>query len=126
MRLLTLFAALAIALAAIGIYSVLMYSVQRRAHEIAIRLALGADRAHIMGSVLGRGLQLSLAGALLGTAGGLGLTRYLKSLLYGVTPHDPVTLISGCLMILLVALSAAYLPARRAMERDPIATLRAE
>jgi putative ABC transport system permease protein len=126
MRLLTLFAAVAIALAAIGIYSVLVYSVERRAHEIAIRLALGAKRAHIMGSVLGRGLRLSLAGALLGTAGGLGLTSYLKSLLYGVTPHDPLTLIAGCLVVLLVALSAAYLPARRAMKRDPVATLRAE
>ena len=111
MRLLALFAGIAITLAAIGIYSVLVYSVERRGHEIGIRLALGAKRAHIMGLIVGRGVRLSLAGAVLGVAGGPALTRYLESLLYGVTPHDPATLAAGCALILLTALVAAYVPA---------------
>jgi ABC-type lipoprotein release transport system permease subunit len=79
-----------------------------------------------MGLILGRGLRLSIAGAVIGTTGGLALTRYLKSLLYGVTPHDPATLAAGCALVIVVALGAAYLPARRAVEQNPIATLRAE
>jgi predicted permease len=126
MRLLALFAGIAVILAAIGIYSVLVYSVEQRTHEIGIRLALGAKRWQIMGLILARGLRLSIAGAAIGTAGGLALTRYLKSLLYGVTPHDPFTLGAGCALVLAVALGAAYLPARRAVEQDPIATLRTE
>jgi predicted permease len=126
MRLLTLFAGIAITLAAIGIYSVLVYSVERRTHEIGIRLALGAKRLQIMGLVMGRGLRLSIAGSVIGTAGGLVLTRYLKSLLYGVTPHDPLTLSAGCIVVIVVALVAAYFPARRAVRQDPITTLRIE
>jgi len=126
MRLLAMFAAIAITLAAIGIYSVMVYSVERRTHEIGIRLALGAKRGHIMGMVLGRGLRVSAAGAALGLAGGLALTRYLKSLLYGVTPHDPATLAAGCALVLAAALFASYFPARRAVDRDAIATLREE
>jgi putative ABC transport system permease protein len=126
MRLLGLFAGIAIALAAIGIYSVLVSSVERRAHEMAIRVALGAKRAHILRLVMGRGLRLSLAGAAIGAAGGLGLTRYLKSLLYGVTPHDPATMAVGCGLVVLVALGAAYLPARKATQQDAVANLRAE
>src|SRR5207244_2640692 len=124
LRLLALFAGIAITLAASGIYSMLVYSVERRSHEIGIRLALGAKRADIMGLILRRGLRLSLAGAAAGTMGALGLTRFLKTLLYGVTPHDPVTLAAGCILVVLVALSAAYLPARRAMKQEVIATLR--
>jgi len=105
---------------------VLVYSVERRSHEIGIRLALGAKRANIMGVILLRGLRLSLAGAATGTVGALGLTRFLKSPLYGVTPHDPNTLAAGCVLVVLVALSAAYLPARRAKEQDVIAILQAE
>jgi putative ABC transport system permease protein len=110
MRLLGLFAAIAIALAAIGIYSVMVYSVERRAHEIGIRLALGAKPSHIVAMVLGRGLRVSIAGAALGLAGGLALTRYLKSLLYGVSPHDPATLAAGCALVLLAAFVASYFP----------------
>lgn len=126
MRLLSLFAVIAITLAGIGIYSVLVYSVERRAHEIGIRLALGARPAHIIGMVLGRGLRLSIAGVAIGVGGGLALTRYLKSLLYGVTPHDPMTLVAGCTLVFLAALLASYLPARRAVDQDAIATLREE
>jgi predicted permease len=126
MRLLALFAGIAVTLAAIGIYSVLVYSVEQRTHEIGIRIALGAKRVQIMGLILGRGLRLSVAGAVIGTAGGLALTRYLKSLLYGITPHDPVTLAAGCALVIAVAVGAAYLPARRAVSQDPITTLRSE
>jgi putative ABC transport system permease protein len=126
MRLLALFAAIAIALAAVGIYSVLVCSVERRAREIGIRLALGAKQADIMGLIVGRGLRLSLAGAALGVGGAMGLTRYLESLLYGVTPHDPVTLAAGCGLLIAVAISAAWIPARRALREDAAATLRAE
>jgi predicted permease len=126
MRLLVLFAGLAILLAAIGIYSVLVYSVERRTHEIGIRIALGARRGQIMGMVVGRGLRLACVGAMLWTAGGLALTRYLKSLLYGVTPHDPATLAAGCSVVIAVALLAAYLPARRAVDQDAAATLHAD
>jgi predicted permease len=126
MRLLGLFAGIAITLAAIGIYSVLAYSVERRGHEIGIRLALGAKRAHIMGLVVGRGLRLSVAGSVVGICGGLAATRYLKSLLYGVTPHDLTTWAAGCMLVVIMALCAGYFPARRAVNRDMIATLRAD
>jgi ABC-type antimicrobial peptide transport system permease subunit len=126
MRLLALFAAIAITLATIGIYSVMIYSVERRAHEIGIRLALGAKRAHIISMVLSRGLRVSIIGAALGVAGGLALTRYLKSLLYGVTPHDPVTLAAVCALVLLACFVASYFPAHRAVNQDTIATLREE
>jgi putative ABC transport system permease protein len=126
MRLLALFAGIAITLAGIGIYSVMVYSVERRAHEIGIRLALGAQPAHIIGMVIGRGLRVSMAGSALGIAGGLALTRYLKSLLYGVTPHDPMTLAAGSILVLAAALVASYFPARRAVKQDAIASLREE
>jgi putative ABC transport system permease protein len=126
MRLLSLFAGLAIALAAIGIYGVLVYSVEQRTKEIGIRVALGARRGEVMALILGRGLRLSLAGAALGVAGALLATRYLKSLLYGVTPHDPVTLAAGCAVLIAVAMAAAWLPARRAVAVDPMAALRNE
>jgi len=99
---------------------------EQRAHEIGIRLALGAKRRQIMGLIIGRGLRLSMAGAVLGTAGGVALTRYLKSLLYGVTPHDLITLAAGIALVIVVALAAAYFPARRAVQQDPMATLRLE
>ena len=126
MRLLGLFAGIAIALAAVGIYGVLVYSVERRTHEIGIRMALGARRSQIMGLVMSRGLRLAIVGSLIGTAGGLILTRYLKSLLYGVTPHDPLTLSAGCAVVIVVALVAAWFPARLAVRQDPISTLRSD
>jgi len=126
MRLLALFAGIAITLAAMGIYSVLVYSVERRSHEIGIRVALGARRFAIMSLVMRRGLWLAICGSAIGIAGGLLLTRYLKSLLYGVTPHDPLTMMAGSLLVVLAALIAAYFPARRAVGQDPITTLRSE
>ncbi len=126
LRLLATFAAIACALAAVGIYSVLAYSVERRHHEIGIRVALGANRSRVAGLIVGRGLRLAVAGAALGFAGAIGLTRYLNSLLYGVTPHDPVTLAAACALLVCIALGAAWLPARRAMNQDAAAVLRAE
>ena len=126
LRLLATFAAIACALAAVGIYSVLAYSVERRHHEIGIRVALGANPSRVAGLVVGRGLRLAIAGATLGFAGAIGLTRYLNSLLYGVTPHDPVTLAVACALLVCIALGAAWLPARRAMNQDAAAVLRAE
>jgi predicted permease len=126
MRLLAIFAGLAITLAAIGIYSVLVCSVERRTREIAIRIALGAKRSHLMGLVLARGIRLALCGAAIGVAGALGLTRYLETLLYGVTPHDAATLAAGCGLLIVVALSAAWFPARRATRQDALAALRME
>jgi putative ABC transport system permease protein len=126
MRLLAIFAAIAITLAAIGIYSVLACSVERRTREIAIRVALGARRGQLMGLVLGRGLRLALSGAAIGVAGALGLTRYLETLLYGVTAHDAVTLAVGCGLLVAVALCAAWFPARRATRQDATAALRTE
>jgi ABC-type antimicrobial peptide transport system permease subunit len=100
--------------------------VERRAQEIGIRLALGAQPAHIIGMVIGRGLRVSIAGDALGIAGGLALTRYLTSLLYGVTPHDPMTLAAGSALVLAAAFVASYFPARRAVNQDAIAALREE
>jgi ABC-type antimicrobial peptide transport system permease subunit len=105
---------------------VLVYSVERRTHEIGIRLALGARPFAIMGLVMRRGLWLSMAGSAIGIVGGVLLTRYLKSLLYGVTPHDPLTMAAGCALVVVVALIAAWFPARRAVKQDPIATLRTD
>lgn len=126
LRLLGLFAGVAIALVAIGIYSVLAYSVERRAREIGIRMALGAKAARIMMLIVGRAVQLATAGAAIGIACGWGLTRYLETLLYGVTPHDPATLIAGCAIVVVVAIGAAYIPARRAVGQGVTVTLREE
>jgi ABC-type antimicrobial peptide transport system permease subunit len=126
MRLLAVFALIATVLAAVGMYSVLVYSVERRTHEIGIRIALGARGPDIMRLIIGRGLKLTVAGAALGVAGALGLTRYLESLLYGVKPHDPTTLALGCTLLILTAVGAAWLPARKATDQDATTTLRAE
>jgi ABC-type antimicrobial peptide transport system permease subunit len=95
MQLLALFAGLALVLAAIGIYGVLVYSVEQRTKEIGIRMALGAKRGEVMRLILGRGLRLSLSGVFVGIAGASLATGYLKSLLYGVSPHDPSTIVVG-------------------------------
>lgn len=120
------FAALALALAAVGLYGVLSYDVARRTSEIGVRMALGAQRADVVGSVVGRALLLAAAGISLGVAGALALSRALASLLFGVGPADPVTFVAVPAAVLAVALLAAYVPARRAASIDPILALRAE
>jgi len=126
MLLLIIFAATALLLAAVGIYGVMSYTVGRRAHELGIRVALGATRQEIAGLVLRQGIKLAGIGLLAGLAAALGLTRLLASMLYGVHPADPVTLAAVAVVLGVIALLACYLPARRAASVDPIIALRWE
>src|SRR5271167_349690 len=120
------FAALALVLAAIGIYAVLAYSVARRTHEIGVRMALGARGGDVVRLVLSQGLRVTAIGIVFGVAGALGLTRFLQSLLYEVRPTDPPTFVGVLLVLVGVSVAASYLPARRAMRVDPIVALRYE
>ena len=124
--LLGLFATLALTLAAIGIYGVLAYLVSQRTREIGIRMAIGADRTAVLGLVVSRGLWLALGGVAVGLAISLVVARFIGSLLYQVRPIDPVTFIAVPAMLTLVALLASVVPARRAMQVDPITALRTE
>jgi putative ABC transport system permease protein len=126
MILLGVFAGFAVLLASIGIYGVISYSAARRTHEIGIRIALGARSGDVLRLVVGEGFALSLAGVAIGTAGALGLTRFLSSLLYGVRSEDPFTFLIVPLVLISVALAACYIPARRAMRVDPMVALRYE
>jgi predicted permease len=121
-----IFAILALALAAIGIYGVVSYSVRERTHEIGIRLALGAQKSDVVSLVVGQGMTLTLVGVGIGIAGALGLTRFLSSLLYGVKPTDPLTFTAVSLLLICVALVACYMPAGRAARVDPMVALRHE
>ena len=122
--LLGLFAAIAAVLGAIGIYGVLAYAVTQRAHEIGIRMALGAERGAVLRLVLLRGIALTTIGVVLGLAGAAGLTRYLSGMLYDLTPLDPATYAVVALLFAAVSLVASYLPARRATQVDPVIALR--
>jgi putative ABC transport system permease protein len=124
--LLSLFAVTALSVAAIGIYGVVAHNVAQRTHEIGIRIAVGAKRSHVLKLVVGEAFRVTLTGVALGTLSALGLTRYLKSLIYAVRPTDPLTFASVAAMLLLVALLASYIPARRAMDVDPMVALRYE
>jgi predicted permease len=124
MVLLAGFAGLALILASIGIYGVISYVVGQRTQEIGIRMALGAQKKDVLRLVLERGGRLALAGVLLGVAAALGLTRLMRSLLYGVGAGDPLTFFAVATLLILVALVACYLPARRAARVDPMVALR--
>lgn len=122
--LLSVFAAVAVALAALGIYGVMSYAVAQRTHEIGIRMALGAQRKDVLKLVLGRGLALTLGGIALGVVAAFALTRWMATLLFGVRPTDPGTFVVVALLLLVIALLACYLPARRAVQVDPLTALR--
>ncbi|HTT22703.1 MAG TPA: ABC transporter permease [Candidatus Sulfotelmatobacter sp.] len=126
MILLTGFAALAIILACVGIYGVVSYLVGQRTQEIGIRMALGAQRRDILVLVLGQGTTMALIGAVLGTTASLLLTRLMAKQLFGVSAHDPLTYASVAFVLMLVAIAACFVPARRAARMNPMKSLRCE
>jgi putative ABC transport system permease protein len=120
------FAAIALVLAAVGIYGVLAYLVSRRTHEIGIRLAIGADRSQVLRLILGHGLRLTAAGLTMGLAGAFALARLMQSVLYDVRPTDPATYGAVVLVLVGAAMLASLLPALRAVRVDPVTALRSE
>jgi putative ABC transport system permease protein len=124
--LVAIFSAGAVALASIGLYGVMSYSVAQRRREIGIRMALGARRGQVMGMVLRRSTVLAAIGIVIGLAGAAGVTRFLHGLLFGVTPLDPMTFAATAALFACIALVAAYAPAQRATTVDPLEALRCE
>lgn len=120
------FGVLALALACVGIYGIMAYSVAQRTNEIGIRLALGAQPGQVRSMILRESTWLTSVGIIVGISAALGLTRLVKSMLYGVTPNDPVTLGAGVALLLAIALVAAWIPARRAASVQPMEALRHE
>ena len=126
MVLLAAFAALALLLAAVGIYGVQAYAVRHRVREIGIRLALGAELGDVFRLIVGHGLKLTCIGISIGLGAALGLTRLMASLLYGVSATDSITFAGVSMLLAIVAFIACYIPGRRAMRVDPMASLRSE
>ena len=126
MLLLGVFAAVALALAAVGIYGVISYSVARRTHEIGIRISLGASRKDVLMLIIRQGLALALVGSAVGLVSAFMLARLMTKLLYGVAPTDPATFAGVATLLIAVALLACYIPARRAMRIDPVSAMRCE
>jgi predicted permease len=126
MMLLGVFAALALMLACVGIYGVISYLVGQRTHEIGVRMALGAQRGDVLQMVIGHGAKMALIGVAIGVGAALGLTRLMANQLFGVSAHDPLTFGAVAMLLMLVAIAACYIPARRAMRVDPVVALRHE
>ena len=126
MLLLSIFAGIALLLAAVGIYGVMAYSVQQRTQEIGIRMTFGATPQNVRGMVVRQGMLLACIGVVIGVAGGLAITRVMRSLLFGVKPWDPLMFAVTAILLALVALLACYVPARRASRVDPLIALRYE
>jgi len=124
--LLGVFAALALALAAVGLYGVVSYFVTQSTHTIGVCMALGADARTVLGMVLGSALRMALLGIMIGAAAGIAVTRLMRDLLFGVGAGDPTTFAAVALLIAAVTMLASYLPARRATKIDPIVALRHE
>ena len=120
------FAGAALALAAVGIYGLMMHSVTLRTQEIGIRMSLGAERGDVLRLILGAGARLAATGVAIGIAASLAITRLMSSLLFGISPNDPFTFIGVAVLLCFVALLASYIPARRAMRVDPMVALRYE
>jgi len=120
------FGVLALALACVGIYGIMAYSVANRTNEIGIRLALGAEPAQVLGMILRESGWLAFGGVVVGIGAALALTRLVKSMLFGIQPWDPATLVAGSLLLLAVALAASWIPARRAAGVQPMDALRHE
>jgi len=125
-KMFTGFAAIALVLAAVGVYGVISYSVSQRTREIGVRVALGAQRTNVLQLIVGHGALLAASGIVVGLAGALGVTRFLRSMLYGVSPFDPVSFVAVTAALSAIAFLASYLPARRAARVDPVEALRAE
>jgi predicted permease len=120
------FAGLALLLAALGVYGVLSFLVEQRRHEIGTRMALGASRFHVVAAILRQGLALTVVGLAVGTAGAIGMSRWLSSLLFGVRATDPFSFAAVTLLLVAVACLASFLPSRRAARIDPMVAMRAE
>ena len=124
--LLGIFGALAVVMSCVGIYGVVSYLAGQRNHEIGVRMALGAERRHVLQMVLGEGAKMTLLGVAIGLVAAFGLTRLMANMLVGVSAHDPLTLAAVASLLVLVALAACYVPARRATKVDPMVALRHE
>ena len=124
--LMTLFAILGVFLASVGTYGVVSYVVSLRTREIGIRMALGAERRDVLRMMIGNGIKPAFIGVIVGVGGAFALTRLFSSMLFGVSPRDPLTFVGVAIALMVVTLCACYIPARRATRVDPMVALRHE